>query len=159
MFDKREANMAPTTEDERIAVRCTRRELQHLDSFVVSGEFGSRSELIRAALRDYLARRVRGEPAPVPTAQPPALSPPEALAHLSPEELETYAAYGQMVANGASLGDILAQLARRGALELKVDAMVTEARTRKRNAVERRTQVEELKQTSEELQRRGILGP
>ena len=44
-------------EDERIALRCNRRELQLLDSFVANGEFRSRSELMRKALLDFLRLR------------------------------------------------------------------------------------------------------
>ena len=51
----------PGPDDERIALRCSRRELQLLDSFVASGEFRSRSELMRKALRrisaDVVTRR------------------------------------------------------------------------------------------------------
>jgi hypothetical protein len=35
LFDKPEAGMEPAREEERIALRCSRRELQFLDSFVV----------------------------------------------------------------------------------------------------------------------------
>ena len=154
--------MGAANEEERIAVRCTRRELQHLDSFVVSGEFATRSELIRAALRDFLARRARAEPvlAPAPSTQPQAVAAAEgSFVPLRRDELETFEAYGRLVANGTQLEDMLSQLVRRGALELKVEELVAKHRSQVRGAAERRTQEEELQQTSAKLERRGILGP
>jgi Arc/MetJ-type ribon-helix-helix transcriptional regulator len=154
--------MGAANEEERIAVRCTRRELQHLDSFVVSGEFATRSELIRAALRDFLARRARSEPALAskPSPEPTAVPTPEgSFVPLRRDEMETIAAYGRLVANGAALEDMLSQLVRRGALELKVEELVAKHRSQVHSAAERRTHEEELQRTSQKLERRGILGP
>lgn len=146
-------------EEERIAVRCTRRELALLDSFVQSGEFATRSELIRAALRDFLVRRAREAPA---SASPPAPASQEwttSSVRLRPDEAELYQAYGDLVANGAPLGDLLAQLVRRGALELKVEELVASHRSQVRTAAERRAQYQGLKRSAEDLQRQGVLGP
>jgi len=157
LFDKQGANVTREIEEERIAVRCTRRELQQLDSFVLSGEFSSRSELIRAALRDFLSRRARA------ALVSPGTLPAEAFVRvpvrLRAEERDLYEAYCELVANGAPLEDILAQWVRRGALEARAQALVEEIRGRVRAETERRHQLQELERSGEDLQKRGLLGP
>ncbi len=44
-------------ENERITVRLPRRDLTSIDAFIKLGEFASRSEVIRHAVRDYVKKR------------------------------------------------------------------------------------------------------
>ena len=79
-------------EDERIALRCNRRELQLVDSFVVNGEFRNRSELMRHALRAFLRdRSASAVTAPAPAASESGVL--EVPVRLRREEIETYRAY------------------------------------------------------------------
>ncbi|HKS59842.1 MAG TPA: ribbon-helix-helix domain-containing protein [Thermoplasmata archaeon] len=143
-------------EDERIALRCNRKELQLLDSFVLTGEFRSRSELMRAALREYLRARA------LPAVQPPVASSPtaatEVAVRLRNDEVETYTAYGELVANGQPLPDVLASLVRRGGLELKATELVSQARAQKHLAEESRAQLNGLRDSAETLARKGVVG-
>ncbi|MCI4350947.1 MAG: ribbon-helix-helix domain-containing protein [Thermoplasmata archaeon] len=143
-------------EDERIALRCNRRELQLLDSFVANGEFRSRSDLMRAALLEFLRARSIGA---VPVA--PATSgdrSTEVTVHLRPDEAETYRAYGRLIANGADLSAVVAQLARRGEIELKVGELVERARRSVRGAAETEAEIRALQESGEELSRKGFVG-
>ncbi|HZY70597.1 MAG TPA: ribbon-helix-helix domain-containing protein [Thermoplasmata archaeon] len=143
-------------EDERIALRCNRRELQLLDSFVASGEFRSRSELMRAALRDFVRRRSAATVAPAP--RPSSGELVEVVVRLRPEEAETLRAYGRLVANGAELSDVVAQLARRGELETKVGELVERARRSVRGAAETEAEIRALERSGEDLERKGVVG-
>jgi Arc/MetJ-type ribon-helix-helix transcriptional regulator len=143
-------------EDERIALRCNRKELQLLDSFVANGEFGSRSELMRAALRDFLRGRAQSTVLTAPAAGPSGTV--ETTVRLRPDELNEFRAYGENLANGQRLDDVLAQLVRRGALELKVTELVTQARLAVRKANEERLRVEQLEESGRDLERRGVVG-
>ncbi len=150
----RRARVGP--EDERIALRCHRKELQLLDTFVASGEFRSRSDLMRAALHDFLRRRADPN---APEAAPKEVAGLlEVPVRLRPEEVENFSAYGQLAANGAPLGDVVAQLARRGELEMKVADIVQRQRLSVRQGVENRAQLGALQRTSEDLERRGVVG-
>lgn len=142
-------------EDERIALRCNRKELQLLDSFVVTGEFKSRSELMREALREFLRARSLVAVAPVPS-DPTGVR--EVPVRLRNDEVEGYTAYGELVANGQPLPDVLAMLVRRGGLELKVPELVQQARTQKRQAEETHTRIAGLRESAETLARKGVLG-
>ena len=143
----------PGPEDERIALRCNRKELQLLDSFVSTGEFRSRSELMRAALREFLRGRaavgamISGEgdtvEVPVPVRR---------------DEVATFSAYGELVANGSPLPSVLVELARRGALELKVAELVAAARSSVRSSAESREQIAGLRRAGAELERKGVIG-
>lgn len=77
---------------------------------------------------------------------------------LRPDEIETYSAYGKLVANGRTLSDILAELVRRGDLELKVSELVQHARESVRRAVVAREQLDELNRSGEDLERKGVVG-
>jgi Arc/MetJ-type ribon-helix-helix transcriptional regulator len=46
-------------ENERITVRLPKRDLASIDAFIELGEFASRSEVIRHAVRDYLRKRTQ----------------------------------------------------------------------------------------------------
>jgi Arc/MetJ-type ribon-helix-helix transcriptional regulator len=143
----------PGPEDERIALRCNRKELQLLDSFVANGEFRSRSELMREALREFLRGRalsgamISGESGTV-----------EVAIRIRQDELATFAAYAELVANGAQVPDALATITRRGALELKVAELVASARQSVRQSSEVREQLNGLQRTGADLTRRGIVG-
>ncbi|HEV2519493.1 MAG TPA: ribbon-helix-helix domain-containing protein [Thermoplasmata archaeon] len=166
MFDKqlrpKNSGVAPRAlkvgpEDERIALRCNRRELQLVDSFVATGEFRNRSELVRQALRAFLRGRAQSavEP-PAPVANEPELV--EVRVRLRSGEVETYRAYGELVANGQQLEDLLALLVRRGELELKVSETVARSRAAIRDATEAKHRIRELERSAEELERRGVVG-
>ncbi|MDE1821447.1 MAG: hypothetical protein KGJ23_00920 [Euryarchaeota archaeon] len=154
--------MEAAKEEERVGVRCSRRELQFLDSFVVSGEFRTRSELIREALKDFLARRAREVPEAPATTQPRTHTAPvqgNAAGSFRPEELELLTEYAELVLNGASVGDALAAIVRQGIPMEKVRTVVAEQRALVRDSAERRTKVENAGRTSQELERQGYLGP
>lgn len=143
-------------EDERIALRCNRRELQLLDTFVGSGEFESRSELMREALREFLRNRTESAVQTPPTASPTGLL--EAPVRLRQDEVETFREYGALVANDQPLNDVLAQLVRRGAHELQVAELVARARGAVRKAAEERAQVRALETSARDLERQGVVG-
>lgn len=164
MFDKPERSAAeadrptrgperPGPEDERIALRCNRRELQLLDSFVANGEFGSRSELMREALRQFLRNRafqgsmVAGDADSI-----------DVPVRLRRDEVVELAAYGEKVANGQNLSGVLAELVRRGSLELRVSELVGRARRSVELSAEAREQLAALDQSARNLEKRGVLG-
>jgi Arc/MetJ-type ribon-helix-helix transcriptional regulator len=147
------AEERPGPEDERIALRCNRKELQLLDSFVANGEFSSRSELMRAALREFLrGKALAGAmiPGDSDTVEVPV--------RIRRDELATFASYGELVANGATVPAVAAELLRRGALELKVAELVASARGSVRRSTEERQQLTGLQETGAALTRRGIVG-
>ena len=154
--------MDAVKEEERVGVRCARRELQFLDSFVVSGEFRTRSELIREALKDFLARRSREVPEANAATQPRTHTAPAAYqgiaAAFRPEEMELLTDYADLVMNGASVGDALAAIVRQGISLEKVRQVVAEQRGLLKDSVERRARVEKAERSSQELERRGYLG-
>ncbi len=127
-----------------------------MDSFVTSGEFGSRSELMRSALREFLRARTQSAVLDPPTDRPTGAG--ETLVHLRLDEVETFRSYGELLANGQALGDVLAQLVRRGALELKVSELVASARSAVRQAAEARAQIASLEDSGRDLERRGVVG-
>jgi Arc/MetJ-type ribon-helix-helix transcriptional regulator len=143
-------------EDQRIALRCNRKELQLLDSLVANGEYESRSELMRRALHEFLRARaltlVTDRPAPSPTDLV------EVPVRLRAAEAETFRAYGRLVVNGRDLGDVLAELVRRGDLELKVSELVERARRSQREDAEARERLSALARSADDLERRGVVG-
>ncbi|MGI0132694.1 MAG: ribbon-helix-helix domain-containing protein [Thermoplasmata archaeon] len=149
-----EARIGP--EDERIALRCNRKELQLLDSFVANGEFRSRSELMRQALREYLrARALSGITTP---RSPDAQGLVEVPVRLRADEVTTLNEYATLVGNGRTLGDVLADTVRRGELELKVGELVQRHRGQIRDAAEARAQLGALERSGRDLQRKGVVG-
>jgi hypothetical protein len=159
LFDKPEAGMEPAREEERIALRCSRRELQFLDSFVVSGEFSTRSELIRAALREFLSHRARAAPEAPPAPPPPGPAPlPDLVVPLRPEEREVVEAYAELVQDHAPVSSTLAELVRRGLRDGKVVEQLEATRSLVRASAERRSQAQQAAKSPEELQRQGFLG-
>jgi Arc/MetJ-type ribon-helix-helix transcriptional regulator len=143
-------------EEERIALRCHRRELQLVDSFVTSGEFRSRSELMRAALREFLRVRALTVVERVPPASVRGLT--EVPVRLRADEVETLRAYADLQGNGRDLADVLAELVRRGELETKARELVERSRSSVRSAEANRERLRELGATSAELERKGVLG-
>ncbi|HTT26207.1 MAG TPA: ribbon-helix-helix domain-containing protein [Thermoplasmata archaeon] len=143
-------------EEERIALRCTLKELQLLDSFVASGEFSSRSELMRAALREFLRARAASVVPPLAPPRPTDLV--EVPVRLRVSEVEAFRDYASQVANGRELGDVLADLVRRGELELKVSELLERARQFRREDARTRERLGDLARSSEDLERRGVVG-
>jgi Arc/MetJ-type ribon-helix-helix transcriptional regulator len=143
-------------EEERIALRCTLKELQLLDSFVASGEFSSRSELMRAALREFLRARTMSVVAT--PAMRSASGEVEVPVPLRSDEVETLSQYGILVSNGQPLSAVLAELVRRGALELKVSELVARARESVQHSREERASLGALERSGKELERKGVLG-
>jgi Arc/MetJ-type ribon-helix-helix transcriptional regulator len=143
------------SEDARIALRCNRGELRLVDSFVTSGEFATRSELMRAALHAFLrSRALSAAPAPAVDADGYL----EVAVRLRPEEYAAFETYSRHVANGRPVRDILAEIVRRGELELKVQELVARARATVREAVETRSQVGALQESGKDLERKGVVG-
>ncbi|MGI0156583.1 MAG: hypothetical protein ACREDE_10700, partial [Thermoplasmata archaeon] len=103
-------------EDARIALRCNRKELQLVDSFVVNGEFETRSELMRAALHAFLRARAMST-APTPPVDAEGFI--EVPVRLRPDEYAAFETYARHVANGRPVRDLLAEIVRRGEAELK----------------------------------------
>jgi Arc/MetJ-type ribon-helix-helix transcriptional regulator len=146
---------AETEDDARIALRCDRKELRLVDSFVTSGEFASRSELMRAALHAFLqSRALSAAPAPAVDAEGFI----EVPVRLRPEEYAAFETYSRHVANGRPVRDLLAEFVRRGEMELRVQELVARARATVREAVETRAQVGALQESGKDLERRGVVG-
>ncbi|MGI0070480.1 MAG: hypothetical protein ACRECT_00125 [Thermoplasmata archaeon] len=143
------------TEDARIALRCNRKELQLVDSFVGNGEYESRSELMRAALHAFLRSRAMSA-APTPPVDAEGFI--EVPVRLRPDEYAVFEAYAQHVANGRHVRDILAEIVRRGESELQVRELVARARATVREAVETRTQAGALQESAKDLERKGVVG-
>jgi Arc/MetJ-type ribon-helix-helix transcriptional regulator len=142
-------------EDARIALRCNRKELQLVDSFVASGEFPTRSELMRAALHAFLRGRALST---TPTPPVDAHGYLEVPVRLKPEEYAEYEAYAHHLGNRQDVRDTLAFLIRYGADGLKVSELTKKSRAKAREAAETRTQVGELRESGEDLERKGWVG-
>ena len=127
-----------------------------MDTFVVNGEFESRSELMRAALRAFLRTRTESAVLTPPTPSPTGLV--EAPVRLRQDEVETFRQYGALVSNDQPLNDVLAQLVRRGALELQVSELIARARGDVRKAAEERAKVQALEESGRDLERQGVVG-
>jgi Arc/MetJ-type ribon-helix-helix transcriptional regulator len=143
-------------EDERIALRCNRKELQLLDSFVADGEYKSRSELMRAALHEFLRTRAMSVVTTPAAAVPPGLV--EVPVRLRPEEVEVFRNYATTVANGQPLGDVLAQVLRHGEAELKISERARRSHLQVQEAAENRASLSSLKRSAEDLERKGVVG-
>ncbi|MHB1916996.1 MAG: ribbon-helix-helix domain-containing protein [Thermoplasmata archaeon] len=142
-------------EDARIALRCDRRELDLVDSLVASGEFSTRSELIRAALHAFVRSRAQST-TPTPRVDSDGLVP--TVVRLRPDEYATFVAYARTVCNGRPVEDVLAEVIRRGEIELKVHELAARARSTVQEAVESRAQVGALQESASDLERRGVVG-
>jgi Arc/MetJ-type ribon-helix-helix transcriptional regulator len=142
-------------EDARIAVRCTLSELRLVDSFVASGEYTTRSELLRAALHAFLRSRAMSS-TPTPPVDAEGLV--EVSIRLKPEECAAAEAYARHMGNRAELRDILALIFRYGEEHLEVHKHAQRARERSREAAEVRDRVGELSESGRDLERRGVVG-
>lgn len=142
-------------EDARIALRCTLSELRLVDSFVSSGEYPTRSELLRASLHAFLRSRAMSS---TPTPAVDSEGYVEVAIRLKPEEDADTIAYARHVMNNADVRDALAQIFRYGEKDAKVHDLAQHARERNREAVETRTRVGELSDSGRELQRKGVVG-
>lgn len=150
------AESRPGPEDERIALRCNRRELQLLDSFVANGEFRSRSELMRRALLDFLRVRAMSAVTTPVAAAPNDLI--EVAVRLRPEEVEAFHTYARLVGNDRPIGDVLAEAVRHGELAMKVSELASRHRGLSHEAAEARASLSSLKRSGEDLERRGVVG-
>lgn len=146
---------APGSDDARIALRCDRRELEMVDSMVACGEFSTRSELMRAALHAFVRSRAQSA-TPTPRVDGDGLVP--TVVRLRPDEYATFVAYARTVCNGRPVEDVLAEVIRRGEIELKVHELAARARSTVQEAVERRTQAGALQESATDLERRGVVG-
>lgn len=123
---------------------------------MASGEFPSRSELMRAALLEFLRARSAGSALPPAAVAPAGLA--EVPVRLRQEEVETLRLYAHLVGNDRPLGDLLAELVRRGESDLHVAELVSRHRGLTREAAEQRASVGELQRSGEDLARRGVVG-
>ena len=142
-------------EDARIALRCNRKELQLVDSFVTSGEYPTRSELMRAALHAFLRSRAMST-APTPPVDADGLV--EVSVRLSPEEYADIEAYARHIGNRQDVRDTLAMVVRHGERSLQLHELAERARSQARNAAETRTRVGALTDSGRDLERKGVVG-
>ena len=142
-------------EEARIALRCTLSELRLVDSFVTSGEYPTRSELLRAALHAFLRSRALSS---TPTPPVDAEGYVEVAIRLTPEECAAAEAYARHMGNRAELRDALALIFRYGEKEAKVHEIARHVRERNREAAETRTRVGELSDSGRDLERKGVVG-
>lgn len=143
------------SEDARIALRCNRKELRLVDSFVLSGEYDSRSELMRSALHAFLRSRALSA-APTPPVDAEGYI--EVPVRLRPDEYAVFETYARHVANGQSVRDLLATLVRHGESEFKVREHAARARDSVREAVATRAQAGALQESAKDLERKGVVG-
>jgi Arc/MetJ-type ribon-helix-helix transcriptional regulator len=142
-------------EDARIALRCNRKELEAVDSFVTNGEYATRSELMRAALHAFLTSRALSS---LPTPPVDAEGLVEIPVRLRPEEYAELETYCRHVANGRPVRDLLAEMIRHREMEMKVHELVLRQRASVREAADSRTQVGALRESGKDLERKGVVG-
>ena len=142
-------------EDARIALRCTLAELRLVDSFVGTGEYATRSELLRAALHAFLRSRAMSS-TPAPPVDADGLV--EVAIRLTPEECAAAEEYARHVTNRAELRDALALIFRYGEKALDVRDYARRVREQNREAAETRTRVGELSESGRDLERMGVVG-
>ncbi len=142
-------------EDARIALRCNLSELRLVDSFVSSGEFATRSELLRAALHAFLRSRAMST-TPTPPVDADGLV--EVAIRLKPEECDAAEAYARHMANRMELRDALALVFRYGEEQLEVRRHALRMRERNREAAETRARVGDLSDSGRDLERKGVVG-
>jgi len=142
-------------EDARIALRCNLRELRMVDSYVASGEYATRSELLRAALHAFLRSRAMSS---MPTPPVDADGLVEVSIRLRPEECVAAEAYARHMANRMELRDALALIFRYGEEKLEVGRHALRQRELTREAAETRARVGELSESGRDLERKGVVG-
>ena len=142
-------------EEARIALRCNRRELDLVDSFVSSGEYESRSALVRAALHAFLRSRTLST-APTPPRDSEGYV--EVPVRLRPHEFEEWTAYAHYLAGNQPLRDVLGGLLRELQATRNVRDLVTYHRQSQRDAVGQQEGTAALREIGKNLQRRGVVG-
>lgn len=142
-------------EEARIALRCNRKELELLDSFVADGEFESRSELVRGALHAFLRARALSA-APTPRVDSEGLM--EVPVRLRPDEVATWEAYAKTIANGRPVADLLAEAVRHYEHKHELVDLAKHGRERVRDAVDSRAKVHALGESGRDLERKGMVG-
>ncbi len=125
--------MRPTKGEEKLAVRLSERELKAIDAHVHAGGFRTRSELVRAAIEQYLAFNLE-------TLTRRTESPEEIRVRLREHEIDLISRYVELVAGG-NLADALAMLVRRGVDVTQVLEAVRGAETRLQEAGSRNSRV------------------
>lgn len=143
------------SEDARIALRCNRKELELVDAFVASGEYASRSELVRAAMHALLKSRALSA---VPTPPRNSEGLVEVPVRLRPHEYEEWAAYAHFLESDRPLGDVLAVFLREAQMSRKVRELVQYHRQSYRYAVGQQEGTAALRESGKNLQRRGVVG-
>lgn len=113
--------MRRTTEGERIALRCSARELKAIDAHVHAGGFASRSDLVRAAIEQYLSFSLQ-EVTRRGTQEDPHV-------RLKEHELDLVSRFAEHV-SGGNLADALAMLVRHGLDKMEADRLVKIAENR-----------------------------
>ncbi len=142
-------------EEARIALRCSLAELRLVDSFVGSGGYATRSELLRAALHAFLRSRAMSS-TPTPPVDADGLV--EVAIRLTPEECAAAEAYARHMANRMELRDALALVFRYGEEKLEVGRHALRSRERIREAAEARARVGDLSESGRDLERKGVVG-
>jgi len=142
-------------EEARIALRCNRKELELLDSFVASGDFESRSELVRGALHAFLRSRALSA---VPTPRVDSEGLMEVPVRLRPDEVATWEAYAKTIANGRPVADLFAEAVRHHERRLEAVDLAKRGRERVREAVDSRAKVHALGESARNLERKGLVG-
>ncbi|HTT16164.1 MAG TPA: hypothetical protein VMH49_02230 [Thermoplasmata archaeon] len=142
-------------EEARIALRCTLAELHLVDSFVTSGEYATRSELLRAALHAFLRSRAMSS-TPTPSVDADGLV--EVTIRLKPEEYAAAEAFARDMGNRAEVRDVLALAFRYGEEKLELRRHALRARELNRDAAQARTAAGDLSDSVEDLRRRGVVG-
>jgi Arc/MetJ-type ribon-helix-helix transcriptional regulator len=143
------------SEDARIALRCTLKELRLVDSFVGTGEFATRSELMRAALHAFLRSRAMST-APTPPVDAEGYL--EIPVRLRLEEFADIETYAKHVLNGVELRDVLAMIFRNGEAKMELREMAQRTRARVREAASARTHEGALSESGRDLERKGVVG-
>jgi len=142
-------------EEARIALRCNRKELELLDSFVSRGEYGSRSELVRAAMHAFLRTRALST---VPTPPRDSEGFVEVPVRMYPHEYEEWTAYAHFLQGGRPLRDVLGTFLREAQAERGVRELVQYHRQSHRNAVGQQEGTAALRESGKDLQRKGVVG-
>ncbi len=110
---------------------------------------------MRAALYAFIRSRAQST-TPTPRVDTDGLVPTNV--RLRPDEYATFVAYARTVCNGRPVEDVLAEVLRRGEIELKVHELAARARTTVQEAVENRARVGALQESASDLERRGVVG-
>ncbi|MGI0054982.1 MAG: ribbon-helix-helix domain-containing protein [Thermoplasmata archaeon] len=142
-------------EDARIALRCNRKEIELIDSFVANGEFESRSELMRAAVHAFLRTRALSAESTPPRDSEGFVEVP---VRLRPHEFAEWSAYAHYVDSNHPLRDVLARFLREAAEERNLRGRIRYHRDGLHDAVSNQEQAAALRESGKDLERRGVVG-